>query len=143
MSAALRRRHASVMAVSRPSSAPCQTNCTSAQPSACATGRRTRASIMLISILPVVGTRPVVVGGRLAVPGAAVVEEPPDFAELLRAGAPCGERLHHELRRGPSERAVQQVADQLTLGVGLGHAGLIDVGPIALVAPHQSLFCHY
>src|SRR5689334_14296822 len=107
MSGALRRRPARMTAVRTPRIAPCQTNWTRAHPSACAIGWRARISITLIVLLPVCGA------GRLLSPipigVLRLVEQPANLGQILVARAPRRECLHHELRRGPAERAVQQI----------------------------------
>src|SRR3954462_15039524 len=129
MSAALRRKAAGMIAVSRPSSAPCHTNCTRAHPSACATGSRSRTSIMFIVHLPTGGRALIVVSGAVAAP----IEQLADLAELLGAGAAPRQRLHAQRGGRAAERAVEQVAHQLTLGVRPRHPRLVDVRAIALV----------
>src|SRR4051794_1147384 len=69
-------------------------------------------------------------------------DQPADLREFLR-GRPLGrERLEDELRRGSAEGTVDQVADQLTLGLLLGQLRLVDMGSIADIAADKPLVGH-
>src|SRR5688572_6149612 len=123
-SAALRRDNARSPAVSTPISAPCQRNCRSAHPSAWTIGCRNVSSISIIMRLP------------------PCFDQLPNLAELLGRGPPGVERLHHQLRRGPAERAIEQIAHQLPLGLLLAEPVGVDVGAVGVVTPHQPLLRH-
>src|SRR5262245_37078396 len=127
MSAALRRSASSASAVSAPTAAPCQTNCSSAQPTACAAGWRSHISIAGIVRLLLRACR---------------VDGVPDVTQLLRRGALRRERLHHQLHRRAAERAVDEIADELPLGLFLAEPRSVDMGPIAIVALDQPLLGH-
>src|ERR687897_336087 len=104
-------------------SAPCQTNCRSAQAIACATGCWSM-SLLGITSLP------------------ACFNQFPDFPEFLRRSASRVERLHDQLGRGPAKGAVEQVADELPLGLFLAQPRAVDVGAVGVVAADQPLLRH-
>src|SRR6185295_12014963 len=132
MSDSLRRRKASTTAVNTPRTAPCQTNCSSAHPMACAIGWRMKSSIMVIVLLLLrfVAVAP----GRVAslvrmeigMPSSlpAALEQPADFTQFFGRRSPRREGLHHQLGRRTAEGAIQEVADQLALRLPFGHARL-------------------
>src|SRR6476469_9522342 len=141
MSDALRRRKASTTAVNMPRTAPCQTNCSSAHPMACAIGWRMKSSIVVIVLLlRFVGAAPGRVGSlvrmKIGMTSSlpAPLEQPPDLTQLLRRRSPGRESLHHELGRGTAESAIQEVADQLALRLPFGHPCLIDMGAVGVVS---------
>ena len=113
-----------------PIAVPCQTNCNRAQATACAAGCRKNVSIAGIVI-----TADLLVVARVVYRLANVLE--------LLCGRPFRrERLHHELPGRTSERAVQQIAHELPLRRFFTETGAVDVGPVSLVALHESLFRH-
>src|SRR4051812_24357302 len=130
-------------AVIAPSTAPCHTNWSSAHPIACATGCWiiSRSITLIVVLLPDVAVAGRVRGGTAGsfrgAGGPAIVEQPADLTQFCRAGSPCGERLHHELRGRAAEGAVEQIANQLALGLGLGHPCLVDMGAVRRVAPDE------
>src|SRR5690349_18418011 len=78
-------------AVIAPIAAPCQRNCSSASPTARTTGLTVMASLIVLVLLALCG------------------QQLSNFAELIRRGTPAGQRLDHQLRGRPAERAVHQV----------------------------------
>src|SRR5205823_8450374 len=106
---------------------PCQTKCSSAHPTACAAGWWSNASIpVMVGLLLLTG----------AVDGAS------DFTQLVGRRVARGERLHDELGRGPAERAIHEIADELTLRLLLAQPRTIDVRAVPLVAFDESFFRH-
>src|SRR3954466_2417238 len=129
MSEALRRSANSASAVIAPTAAPCHTNCSNAQATACAAGWRSSVSIagIVITSLPVV---------------PRVVDRVANAFQLFRRSALGGERLHHELAGRAAEGAVQQVAHELALRRFLAEPCAIDVRAVALVALDEPLLRH-
>src|SRR3972149_12146756 len=107
-------------------SAPCHAKCSSAQPTACATGwcRRSLAIIFASRGLP------------------ARLEQLADFGELVGRGAPGRQGLHDELRGGAAEGAIEQIANELALGLLLAQPCLVDVRPVGLVATDEPFLGH-
>src|SRR5262249_11006101 len=54
----------------------------------------------------------------------------------------CRQRLHHHLRGGPSEGAVQKLIDQLTLGGLLRDDRRVQVSPVLFIPLNQPFFHH-
>src|SRR5829696_5255463 len=125
MSEALRRRMASVTAVTAPMTAPCHTNCSSAQPTACAAG--CRSSVSIAGIVGIVS-----MANLLLVPGA--VDQGADVFQFFGGRALRRERLHHELSRGPAEGSIEEIADQLPLRRLFAEPRAVDVRTVPLVA---------
>src|SRR5687768_2869667 len=73
---------------------------------------------------------------------AAAFNQLANLTELFRRRAPGRERLEHELRRRSTERAIEQVAHELPLGLLFGLPRLIDVRTIRVVAPDEPLLRH-
>src|SRR5262245_56046189 len=113
-------------------SVPCQTKWRSAQATACAAGCCSNGSITLMSPLPVLPRLGASGRGRSVSAGA--VDQPAYLAQLVGARAAGRERLHHQLRRRPPERAIQQIADELPLRLVLAEPRAIHVRPIPFVA---------
>ncbi len=65
-----------------------------------------------------------------------------NLGELVRRCTLAGEGLKHELRGRAAERAIHQVADELTLGLLLAETRMIDVRTVALVAADEPLLRH-
>src|SRR5437867_11893073 len=95
--------------------APCHTNCSSAQLSACAAGCRSSVSIAVV--VTTVGL-PLLSGG---------VDRLPDVEQLFGCGATGRERLHDELRGVSAKRPLEQVAHELPLRLLFAQPCAIDV----------------
>src|SRR4030095_7189375 len=109
-SAALRRSASSAMALSAPINAPCQTNCSKAHAMACAAAFWSKTSAAFI-----VPSR-----STISLLGRAAVEQPPTLAPLFVRRTFRRQRLHDELRGGPPERPIDQIANELPLRLLLG-----------------------
>src|SRR6478736_1108353 len=145
MAGALRRSAASATAAMTPSTAACHTNWSRAHPIAWATGCRASRSMMLIVFLLLVTVAAgfaVLTATLRAVRGLTTVEQPANLAEFLGARAARCEGLHHELGRRTAERPIEQVGDQLALGLPLGHPRRIHMRPVRVVSTNETLFRH-
>src|SRR6185503_18147229 len=71
-----------------------------------------------------------------------LVQKPPDFVELFGRRLVRGKRLQDELCGGSIERAVEQIADQLPLGLIFCIRSLVDVGSLRLVPDDELLLRH-
>src|SRR3982751_4395028 len=127
MSDALRRSANSASAVIAPTAAPCHTNCSNAQATACAAGWRSSVSIAGIVITASLPVVPRVVNGVA------------NAFQLFRRGALGRERLHHQLA---GEGAIEQIAHELALRRFLAEPRAIDVRAVALVALDEPLLRH-
>src|SRR5579871_1758569 len=109
-------------------SAPCHRNSTSARPIARARGLAASISVMVASLLRT---------ARLWREDAA------DLPEFFRRGAPAGERLHDELRRRPSKRAIDQIRDEPPQRFLFGVTRTIDVQAALVLSNRQALLGHH
>src|SRR3954454_407744 len=130
MSEALRRSANSASAVMAPTAAPCHTNCSNAQATACAAGWRNSVSIAGIVITATLLVVPRVVNGVA------------NAFQLFRRGALGRKRLHYELAGRAAEGAIEQVAHELALRGFLAEPRAIDVRAVALVALDEPLLRH-
>src|SRR5690242_6786973 len=65
-----------------------------------------------------------------------------DFRQLLFGCLARSERPDHEARRRAVESPLQQISGELPLGPLAWPAGLVDMRPLLLIAPDQSLLRH-
>jgi hypothetical protein len=70
------------------------------------------------------------------------VEELADLGEFFGGGAFGGEGLENEVGGGAGEGAVDEVFDDLALGVMGGEGGGVDVGAVGFVALDEPFFHH-
>src|SRR4029077_1491057 len=70
------------------------------------------------------------------------IQQVPDRTQLLGTRLSSGQRLQHEFGGGSTEGAVGEIAEELSLGLLLAVAGLVNMGPFRFVANHQTLLGH-
>ncbi len=70
------------------------------------------------------------------------VEELADLGEFFGGGAFGGEGLEDEVGGGAGEGAVDEVFDDLALGMMCGEGGGVDMGAVGFVALDEAFFHH-